>query len=310
MKAIILPEAGGIDTLTYADIEKPTPKAGEILVQTKALGLNPMDVYIRSSAPLLTSFLGEARPAILGWDVAGEVAEVGPGVTGFAVGDPVLALTQGKGYAAYVAVEARLAVRKPDNISFDEAAGVPVAGITAWQALVQVGQLRAGQTVLIQAGAGGVGHFAIQMAKHLGATVAATASGRNQAFLRELGADQAIDYTREQFEQVLAGVDLVVDTLGGDTLLRSLDAVKPGGRIVSIVPPLPEAAQQKAQARGITLALLIGEGSAEGMAALAELLRTGAIRTHVSAVYPFTEMKAAHTAIETGRTVGKIVVEL
>ena len=199
MEAIILNEAGGIDKLTFQNMGKPVIKAGEILVKVKAIGINPMDVVIRSDEQLLSSFLGAERPAILGWDVAGDVAEIGAEVTGFSIGDPVFALTNGKAYAEYVAASATVTVHKPENISYDEAAAVPVAAITAWQALVTVGKVKKGDRVLIHAGAGGVGHFAIQIAKHLGATVVATSSAKNRDFILSLGADRHIDYTTENF---------------------------------------------------------------------------------------------------------------
>jgi NADPH:quinone reductase-like Zn-dependent oxidoreductase len=311
MRAIVVPEAGGTDKLTYADIDKPVVKAGEILVKVKAVGINPMDALIRGNAQMLTAFLGEERPAILGWDVAGEVAEIGAQVTGFEMGEPVFALLpQGRGYAAYVAVRADLTVRKPANISYEEAAAVPIAGIVAWEALVEIGKVKKGDHVLIHAGAGGVGHFAVQLAKHLGATVTATASAKNRDFVLSLGADQVIDYTSQQFEEVLTALDFVLDTIGGETLERSIGLVKKGGSIVTIIPPVAENVQEKARASGINLTLLIGQGSQQGMQALATLLSTGALKAHVSAVYPFSEMAHAHTAIESRRTVGKIVVKL
>ena len=310
MKAIVLNEAGGVDKLIYHDMEKPSVKVGEILIKVKALGLNPMDVIIRSDEQLLTSFLGIERPAILGWDVAGEVAEIGPQVTGFEIGDPVFALTNGRGYAEYVAVSAELAVLKPENISYDEAAAVPVAAIAAWQALVTIGKVKAGKKVLIHAGSGGVGHFAIQIAKHLGATVIATSSDKNRSFILSLGADEHIDYTTQKFYEELRDIDFVLDTIGGETLERSIDVVKKGGSIVTIIPPLAEGFKEKARERGVNLSLLIAQGSKEEMEALASLLSTGAIKAYVSAVYPFSQMADAHTAIETKRTTGKIVVEL
>lgn len=310
MKAIVLNEAGGIDKLIYQDMEKPAVKAGEILVKVKAIGINPMDFVLRSDNQFLTSFLGEERPAILGWDIAGEVAEIGAQVTGFEMGDPVFALTNGKGYAEYVAVSAELAVHKPENVSYQEAAAVPVAAITAWQALVKVGKVKKGDQVLIHAGAGGVGHFAIQIAKHLGATLIATSSGKNRNFILSLGADQHINYTTEKFYEVLRDIDFVLDSIGGETLERSVDVVKAGGSIVTIIPPLAENIQKKARKRGISLSLLIGQPNGEDMQSLAALLNTGALKAHVSAAYPFSQMADAHTAIESKRTVGKIVVEV
>lgn len=259
MKAIILNTAGGIEKLTYQDMEKPTVKAGEILIKVKAIGLNPMDAVIRSDEQFLTSFLGNERPAILGWDVAGEVVELGTEVTNFEIKDPVFALTNGRGYAEYVAVNAAMAVRKPANVSYDEAAAVPIAAITAWQALVRVGKVKKGDQVLIHAGAGGVGHFAIQIANHFGATVIATSSSKNRDFILSLGADQHIDYTTEKFYEMLRDIDLVLDTIGGETREKSIEVVKNGGTIVTIIPPITEGLEEKARKRGINLSLLIGQ---------------------------------------------------
>lgn len=164
--------------------------------------------------------------------------------------------------------------------------------------------------MLIHAGAGGVGHFAVQLANQLGATVAATASVKNHEFIMSLGADRAIDYTSQKFEKLLTDIDFVLDTVGGETLERSIGVVKKDGTIVTIIPPLAENVQEQARASGIILTLLIGQGSQQGMEELAGLLRTGAIKAHVSAVYPFSAMADAHTAIESRRTVGKIVVKL
>lgn len=310
MQAIVLNQAGGVDQLIYQAADMPVPQAGELLVKVKAFGINPMDVVVRSNEQTLTAFLGPQRPAILGWDVAGEVAGIGPDVSGFELGDAVFALSNGRAYAEYVTVSAAMSVHKPASVSYTQAAGVPVAAITAWQALVKRGSIKPGDRVLIQAGAGGVGHFAIQLAKHFGAYVATTASAKNHDFVRSLGADQVIDYTRDVFEQVLQEVDLVLDTLGGEIRERSLAVLKPGGTLVTIIPPLPEEFVDKAQQQGIQLTLLIGQSSTEDMQSLANLLATGAIKAHVSTVYSFDQITQAHQAIESKRTVGKIVVEI
>lgn len=310
MKAIILNEAGDIDKLVHADIPKPTLKAGQILIKTKTIGINPMDVYIRNSEPLITSFLGAGRPAILGWDVAGDVVEMAPDITGFNISDAVFGLINGGGYAEYVAIRADLAVPIPANSSYNAAAAVPVAAITAWQALVKVGRIKKGDHVLIHAGAGGVGHFAIQIAKHIGATVVATSSARNRDFVLSQGADRHIDYTTEKFDDVLSDMDLVLDSVGHDTLDRSVDIVRPGGAIVTIVPPIPAPIQDKARERGVNLSLVIGQEDGNDMRTLGTLLAEGVLRPHIAAVYPFADMAAAHTAVATRRTAGKIVVQI
>jgi NADPH:quinone reductase-like Zn-dependent oxidoreductase len=310
MKAIVLNEAGGVDKLTYQDIEKPVLKSGEILVKTKNIGMNPMDVHIRGNEQILTRFLGSERPAILGWDISGEVVEKADDVTDFEIGDAVFGLTKGKGYAEYVAVKTRIMAHKPENISYEEAAAVPVVGITAWEALIKVGNVKKGDKVLIHAGSGGVGYMAIQLAKYLGATVIATSSGKNRDFVLSLGADRHIDYTIEKFYEVVKDVDFVLDPIGGETRLKSIDVVKKNGTIVSIIPPQFEEAQEKAREKGVNLILLLGQGNKEEMESLAGLLREGVLKVHVSAVYPFSQMADAHLQIESKRTVGKIVIEL
>jgi len=310
MKAILLNEAGGTDKLIYQDIEKPQISSGHILVKIKAIGLNPMDVYIRSNEQMIDHFLGTERPAILGWDIAGDIVEKADDVIDFEKGDAVFGITMGKAYAEYVAVNASMMAHKPENISYQEAAGIPVAGVTAWEALVKSGNIKKGDRVLIHAGSGGVGHIAIQLAKHFGATVIATSSAKNRDFVLSLGADQHIDYTSEKFNELLRDVDLVLDTIGGETREQSIDVVKQGGTIVSIVPPLPDALEQKARSKGVNLELLIAQGDKAELGSLATLLNKGGVKVHVSAVYPFTDMARAHQAIETKRTIGKIVVDL
>ncbi|TWJ03355.1 NADPH:quinone reductase-like Zn-dependent oxidoreductase [Mucilaginibacter frigoritolerans] len=310
MKAIVLNEAGGADKLIYQDIEKPVLKNGEILVRTKNIGMNPMDVHIRGNEQILTRFMGSERPAILGWDISGEVVEKADDITDFEIGDAVFGLTKGKGYAEYVAVKTDLMVHKPANISYAEAAAVPVVGITAWEALIKIGNVKKGDRVLIHAASGGVGYMAIQLAKHLGATVIATSSGKNRDFVLSLGADQHIDYTTEKFYEVVKDVDFVLDPIGGETRMRSIDVVKKNGTIVSVVPIQYEEAQEKAREKGVNLIILLGQGNKEEMESLAGLLRKGILKVHISAVYPFSQMANAHLQIESKRTVGKIVVEL
>lgn len=201
-------------------------------------------------------------------------------------------------------------IHRPDNISYQEAAASPIAGITAWKALVGLGNVKKGDKVLIHAGAGGVGHMAIQLAKHLDATVIATSSAKNRDFVLSLGADQHIDYTAEKFYELVKDVDFVLDPVGGETRQRSLDVVRKNGLIVSIVPPNFEAAQEKARKKGVNLSLLLVKGSKEEMEAVAALLLKGVFKVFISGVYPFSKMADAHLQIESKRTVGKIVVAL
>jgi len=310
MKAIILNEAGGIDKLIYQDIEKPILKSGEILVKVKNIGMNPMDDHIRKNEQILTRFLGSERPAILGWDISGDVVEKADDITDYEIGDAVFGLTRGKGYAEYVAVKTDRMAHKPENISYEEAAAVPIVGITAWEALIKFGNVKKGDKVLIHAGSGGVGYMAIQIAKYLGATVIATSSSKNRDFVLSLGADQHIDYTVEKFYEVVKDVDFVLDPIGGETRMQSLNVVKKSGTIVTIAPPQFEEAQERAKEKGVNLILLLGQGNKDEMESLAGLLRDGILKVHISAVYPFSQMGDAHLQIESKRTVGKIVVEI
>ena len=209
-----------------------------------------------------------------------------------------------------MAVKTDTMVRKPENISYAEAAAVPVVGITAWEALIKFGNIKKGDKVLIHAASGGVGYMAVQLAKHLGATVIATSSGKNRDFVISLGADQYINYTTEKFYEVVKDVDFVLDPLGDETRMQSINVLKKGGTLVSVVPMQYEAAQEKANEKGVNLVILRGQGNKEEMEALAGLLRDGILKVHISAVYPFSQMADAHLQIESKRTVGKVVVEL
>jgi len=208
MKAIVLNQAGSVDNFIYQEVERPTPQKGEILIKTKYVGVNPMDSIVRGNEQLLTHFLGEKRPAILGWDVSGDVVAIGEAVTDFNIGDAVFTCVLGGGYAEYVVAKPEHTVHKPKNISYQEAAAVPIAAIPAWEALVKIAQIKQGDKVLIHAGSGGVGHFAIQIAKSYGAYVIATSFAKNKDFVLSLGADRHIDYQSENFYDVLSDIVL------------------------------------------------------------------------------------------------------
>ena len=313
MKIIALDQAGGVENLRLQEIEVPTPAPGELLVKVRATSVNPADVKLRADDKLLTAFLGEARPAFLGWDFAGEVAEVAEAADGFQVGDAVFGImpsARGRAYAEYVAVPANSVARKPDNVGYEAAAVTTMAALTAWNPLVNEARVKPGDAVLIHAGSGGVGHFAIQIAKHFGATVIATSSARNRDFILSLGADQHIDYTSQRFEEEVSVVDFVLDTIGGETLARSLGVVRDGGRIITVIPLADEALVEQARRRNVALSFGGMRHSAEDLAALADLLGRGILKPHLSATYAFAEMAQAHTQLESGRTVGKVVVVL
>jgi NADPH:quinone reductase-like Zn-dependent oxidoreductase len=309
MKAILLNEAGGIENFVFRDIEKPTLQVGEVLVKIKAIGINPADAYARQNEEMITMFTGSARPAIIGWDISGEITEKGEDTDGFEIGDNVFGFTSnGRAYAEYVAIPASAIAHKPANISHQEAAAFPIAGLTGGQPLIHTANIKQGDTVLIHAGSGGVGHYAVQIAKYLGAKVITTTSGKNRDFVLSLGADQHIDYTAEKFWEVVKDVDFVLDTIGGETLVHSIDVVKEGGKIVTVLPPIDEDLVKKANERNVKLSLHLVSNNGSDMNYFADLFAKGVLKTHISEIFPFAEMGKAHKLVETGRTVGKIVV--
>ena len=307
MKAIRFHAPGGPEVLRLEDVPRPVPKAGEVLVQVQAAGVNPVDWKIRRSGG---KGFGPPLPQIPGFDIAGVVAEVGDGVKRFAKGDAVfgyLSLQRGGAYAEYaIALEGELA-RKPEKLSFDEAAGVPLAALTAWQALVDTAKLEEGRAVLIHGAAGGVGHFAVQIAHARGAHVIATASQKNHEFLKGLGADEVIDYTSQRFEELVSGVDVVLDSIGGDTQARSLGVLAEGGILVSIVGGPPKAEIEKRKVRGV--GILVHPDGKE-LEELARLLDEGKLKVEVSATFPLAEAAKAHELSEAGHVRGKVVLHV
>jgi len=313
MKAYLLHEAGDVKNLLLSDIEKPAIKADEVLVETKAISVNPVDVKVRLVEELLNMFVGGERPAILGWDIAGTVAAVGEDESELEVGDKVFGMVNfpghGKAYAEFAAAPASHLAKMPEGTSFEDAAATTLAALTALQALHP--RIKEGDRILIHAGSGGVGHFAIQVAKGLGAYVIATSSARNRDFIMSLGADEHIDYREQNFEEVLSDIDFVLDGMGGEVLENSLKVVKDGGRIVSLpTNEFPESLQAEADQRGIQLEFVLVQSSGEDMNTLKAMLEAKALKPHVSKTFPFEAMADAHLQIESGRTVGKIVVTL
>lgn len=312
MKAIVLNEAGGIENLIYRDIEKPALQKGEVLVKMHAIGINPVDAYARQTEDIINAYVGTERPAIIGWDISGEITEKAEDTDGFEIGDLVFGFTlHGKAYAEYVAIQASAIAKKPANISHEEAAAFPIAGLTGGQPVLHVAGIKPGDTVLIHGGSGGVGHYAVQIAKHLGARVISTSSAKNRDFVLSLGADQHIDYTNQNFWEVVQGVDFVLDTIGGETLIHSIDTVKPGGKVVTVVPQsFSNEMLRMAADKGVALSLAMVSNNGADMAYFADLFGKGVLKTRLAAVFPFSEMGNAHQQVATGRTVGKIVVSL
>ena len=313
MKAYVLREAGGVENLVLSEIEKPEPAANEVLVETRAISINPVDVKVRPIEEVLTMIIGEERPVILGWDIAGTVCAKGGDVAGFDVGDKVFGMVNfpghGRAYAEYVAAPASHLAKIPANATFEEAAATTLAALTALQVLQP--RVKTGDRILIHAGSGGVGHFAIQIAKNIGATVVTTCSAKNRDFVLSLGADEHIDYHEQKFEEILKDIDFVLDGMGGAVLENSLKVVKDGGAIVSLpTHEFPEELKGAAEPRNVKLEFVLVTSNGKDMNTLKEQVEGGTLKPHVSVTFPFDQMAEAHKQIESGRTVGKAVVRL
>ncbi|GLW69754.1 NADPH:quinone reductase [Kitasatospora phosalacinea] len=310
MRAVSQSTVGAPSVLHTVDLPRPVPLPSEVLVRVHAAAVNPVDAMVRSGAfPLL----GEP-PFVLGWDVSGVVEEVVPGVTRFAVGDEVYGMPffprPGNGYAEYVAVPSRQLARKPANLDHVRAAALPLAGLTAWQALVDTAQVGPGQRVLVHAAGGGVGHLAVQIAKARGAYVVATASGGKAEFVRGLGADEVVDHRSTDFTEVLSDLDVVLDGVGGPVGPRSIGVLRPGGLLVTLVARTDTALRDATTAAGRRFAGVTVEPDRVGLEALTALVEDGLLRPHVEHALPLEEAAKAHELIERGDTRGKIVLTL
>ena len=313
MKAIIVKETGGVEKLELTTIDKSKIKANEVLVKTRALGVNPVDFKVRSNNDLLTMIYGEKRPAILGWDIAGDVVEVGSEVKDFKPDDKVFGMVNflgaGDAYAEFVAAPESHLARIPENIDYEAAAATTLAALTALQVLSD--RVKTGDRILIHAGSGGVGHFAIQIAKSIGAYVTTTSSASNKDFVTGLGADQHIDYRSEAFEEVLDNIDFVFDMFNGDILHKSVQLVKEGGRVLSLpTPEFAEETQALADQKNVTLEFHMVSSNGKDMARLAQMLSEGILKPHISKVYTFEDIPHAHLQLESGRTKGKLVIKM
>lgn len=311
MKAIAINAYGDANQLVEAEIPVPFLKNQDVLVEIHAASVNAVDWKIRSG--YMKEILDYKFPLILGLDIAGIVSQVGEGVSRFKVGDAVLAksnLTDHGGYAEFIAIDEQLLVLKPINISFEEAAALPLAGITAWQALTEFAKLKAGERILIQGGAGSVGNLAIQFAKALGATVIATASEKNRELLQSLGVDQAIAYDKEDFVEVINDpVDVVFDMVGGDVLARSYDVLKKSGRLVSI----SEEPNKDLEAKyGVTASFFVTLEGGSHLTEIVKLTEEGKVKPVIRASYSLTVdgLQSAHRLIEGGHTYGKVIIKV
>lgn len=315
MKAIVLKTFGGVENLVYQDIEKPEINENEVLIKVVAISINPVDIKVRNRKAPLAEDLARFDPLILGWDISGEVVKVGNKVSGFRIGDEVFGMINfvghGMAYAEYVSASVKHLALKPQNISHIEAAASAMAALTAWQAFDRYGKLRATDKVLIHASAGGVGHFAVQLAKHIGAYVIATSSAANRDFILKLGADEHIDYQTTRFEQILENIDFVLESVGAENFQKSVHVLKPFGTIVALNSGYTIDDERSAQAKHLHACYFMAVYSdSSDMQYIASLLETGILKPHVSHVFDFDEMAKAHLQIEMGRTVGKVVIKL
>jgi NADPH:quinone reductase-like Zn-dependent oxidoreductase len=307
MKAVVLRKYGNADNLSYEEVERPSPKDDEILIKVRASAVNPVDWKIRDG---LGEMFGLKLPFILGCEIAGKIEDAGADVKKFKTGDEVfgyISLARNGGYAEFVIAKESEIVKKPKDIDFENAVAIPVGALTSWQAIFGAAKLESGQKILIHGAAGGVGSMAVQLAKATGAYVLATASGKNEEFVRDLGADECIDYTKQKFEDVAKDVDVVFDTIGGDTQERSFQVLKKGGFLVSTVSP---PSQESAEKFGIKAEMISVQPNAEQLAEITKLAEEGKVKTHVETVLPLSEVKKAHELSESGHTRGKIVLSV
>ena len=308
MKAVRIHAYGGREVLRYEECPVPTISEDEVLIRVIATAINPVDWKIREG--YLKGLIPYAFPLTLGWDVSGIVESVGSNVKRFSPGDRVYSrpdLARNGTYAEYVAVKENEVAHKPGTISFADAASIPLAGITAWEAVINAGQIKEGQSILIHAASGGVGSLAVQLAKWKKAHVIATTSERNRDFVKSLGADEVIDYRSVNFKNVVKAVDVVFDTMGGQVQDDSLAVLKKGGILVSIVQPPAEA---RAEEAGVTGKFVFIQPNAEILRRLAELIDAGIVRPVVGAEFSLKDISKAHELSESGRARGKIVIHV
>lgn len=306
MKAVVAHEYGKPNVLKFEQVPRPEPKENQALVRVIASSVNPADPLTLSGK--YAKEFDTHLPLIPGYDIAGVVEKIGPRVTRLKVGDAVYGYpTYGGGWAEYVCVSENEVAKKPTSLSFIDTAAAPMGALTAWQALVDAAQLHEGQTILIHGGSGGVGNFAIQIAKSRGARVIATASTANQDFLKQLDADVAIDYTKQKFEEVAKDVDAVLDPIGKDTLARSYGVVKKGGIVMSLVAPTDPIELKKHAVRGVFISV---HPDAEDLGEIARLIDAGKIKPIVTKILPLGDAIAAQEQAATHHTRGKVVLKI
>lgn len=309
MKAVRFHAYGGPEVLVYEDAPKPEPATGEVVVKVHATSVNPIDWKIRAGH--MKGFREYPLPFILGWDVSGVIESCGADVTQWKPDDEVYGRpdsARNGAYAEYIAVREGDLARKPAKLDHVHSAAIPLAGLTAWQALFDTAELRAGQKVLIQAAAGGVGHFAVQFAKLKGLYVAGTASGRNQDYLKQLSCDLPINYETNPFEDVVHDFDAVIESMGGEVRKRSWKVLKRGGMMVCLIGPPP--AEEDAKVHGVRAAIIWGQMKADQLTEIADLADAGRVHSEIAAVFPLREAAQAHKMSETEHVRGKIVLQV
>ena len=303
MKAVVINEYGDNDVVQHVEIDRPEPRPGEMLVKVHAAGVNPVDWKIRSGAG---QRMGMTLPIYLGGEITGTVEKLGDSVSGWEEGDAVYGIIKSGGFAEYAAAPAAAMARTPASLDFIHAAAVPLGALTAWQAMFDVAGLASGQRLLVTSSSGGVGSLAVQLAKAKGAHVTAMASGRNEAYVRGLGADAFIDYTAQPFEQEARDMDVVFDTVGGDTFKRAFSTLTKGGFLVTSVA-FPT---DKDQRRGIGVGRVLCKPNAGQLASIRDLVEAGKLKAHVATVLPLAELKKAFELSEGGRTRGKVILQI
>ena len=307
MRAVRIDEFGDVGTLKVDTLPKPEPSPDEVLVRVRAAGVNPYDWMTREGDGARVSL-----PWIPGWDLSGTVEEVGEDVAAFGPGEEVHAMLADRrgAYAEYVCVPSENLVPKPSSLTHTHAAGAPMASLTAWQALFTHGRLRPNERVLIHAAAGGVGHVAVQLANWIGARTVGTASESNRGYLERMGLDQHVDYRAERFEEVVEPVDLVIDPVGGETLVRSLEILKPDGHVAKLPGPLREHENEAIERHGSSGSYPIVQWRPEQLRAITYLLDGFALGIRVGHTFPLESVKEAHKLSQSGHARGKIVLEM
>ncbi|MEO9021905.1 MAG: NADP-dependent oxidoreductase [Ginsengibacter sp.] len=314
MKAAILKEFGKAENIEIVDVPNPEINDEQVLIRVMAVGINPVDTKVRAGTSGMSKRI--KLPAILGWDVSGIIVKAGKNVSDFKEGEAVFGCIGfpglGSAYAEYTLADPKVLAKKPDNISFEEAAAVSLVGLTAWQAIHEQIHLTSGQSILIQAAAGGVGHLAVQFAKINGGYVSGTASEKNKAFLKSLGVDQFIDYKKEKFDEIVHNADAAIDAIGGNVLYRTIKCVKRGGVVVCLPSSTKDdpKAIEIAKELGIQLIWPMMHTDGTQLRIIADLLKQEKIQVFVDKIFTLNQIARAHKAIETHGTKGKIVVKI